>query len=104
MTMTQNDALHVLGHDIQIEATEVLPVQQPFGAPTNNQMPKVKELINSGGNTSCLLDGVVALAYRDAANDTIRFSFLHFTHVLGHEIAAQTEANGNYAILMILLM
>jgi hypothetical protein len=35
-TMPQNDVLHVFGHDVQVESSEVLPVQKPLCAPARN--------------------------------------------------------------------
>jgi len=33
MSMSQDNALHVLSHDVEVETTEVLPIKQPLGAP-----------------------------------------------------------------------
>lgn len=50
------------------------------------------------------LDGIVALTYGYASNDLVWLCLLVLAHVLGDQIAAQTETNRDNSTLAVLLV
>lgn len=62
------------------------------------------ELKRKPCSARCSLDGIVALAYGYPSDDAGRLCLLVLSHVLGHQITAQTETNRHDTTLTVLLI